>query len=77
MDAKTRKAVKKAYLTSRNSIQDIARIYRVDVHEVMEVIGEGQASTVHLEGDMISQDEAGSNAQMNYGKDIKIPINPN
>lgn len=74
MDGETRAKVIQAYQTSRNSIQDIARIFKVDVHEVMAAIGEGHSSFVHVPGDLIDQGEAGPNADMNYGKDVKIQI---
>lgn len=74
MDAKTRLLVIEAYQTSRNSIQDIARIYKVDVHDVMEAIGEGRSSHVQFGGDLIDASEAGPNAPLNYGKEVKVPI---
>lgn len=77
MDDKLKTEIVKVYQTSRNSIQDIARIYRVDVHEVMEAIGEKKATNVQMEGDLISTEEAGPNAQMNYGKQVKVPITTN
>ncbi len=55
MDDKLKTEIIKVYQTSRNSIQDIARIYRVDVHEVMEAIGEKKATNVQMEGDLISK----------------------
>jgi hypothetical protein len=78
MDDATRKQVITAYQTSSNSIQDIARIYKVDVHEVLEVIGEGDMSTVHTPGDLVDPSELGpGDAQINYGKDITVPISLN
>lgn len=77
MDEKTKKEVVKAYQSSRNSIQDLARIYRVDVYQVLDAIGEGRLSKVRLEGDMIDENEAGPGAQMSYGKDVRVPIDPN
>lgn len=72
MDDKTKKDVKHAYIHGRNSIQDIARIYKVSVPEVLDQIGEGKSKTVQVPGDLIDEAEAGPNAQMNYGKDVPV-----
>ncbi len=62
------------YEHGQGSIQDIARVYRVTVDEVLQAIGEGEMASVSLPGDMISQEEAGPGAQLNYGKDYKVPF---
>ena len=77
MNDETRKAVIKAYQTSRNSIQDIARINRVEVQEVLEAIGEGNLTSVSTSGDLIDQQEAGPEAVVNYGKQIRVPYSTN
>ena len=77
MDNPTRKRVITAYQTGRSSIQDIARVHKVDVSEVLDAVGEGNLSTVNMPGDLISESEAGPNAKMNYGKteSIKFSVN--
>lgn len=74
MNAKEKAEIIKAYQTSKNSIQDIARIYRVDVKEVLELIGESNLSTVTLPGDMIDATEIGPGASVYRGKDIDVNI---
>lgn len=74
MDDETKQTIVRAYQTGRNSIQDLARIYRVDVHQVLNAIGEGNLSSVRMEGDLIDAGEAGPNTEMNYGRDVIVPI---
>lgn len=73
MDKKTRQEILKAYQTSRNSIQDIARIYKVTVPEVLDLIGEGKSKSVTAIGDQIAPDEIGEGASFNSGKKFNIP----
>lgn len=74
MDNETREKILQAYNTSRNSIQDIARIHNVSVDTVLQIIGEGHLGTVAVDGDLIDASEAGPNAEMNYGKEFKVPF---
>lgn len=77
MDTKTRKQVVTAYQTGRSSIQDIARVHKVDVGEVLEAVGEGNLASVQMPGDLIGEAEAGPNAKMNYGKTETINYSVN
>lgn len=78
MDKELRDKILKTYQTSRNSIQDIARINRVDVHEVLEIIGEGNLSTVTMLGDMVDPSELrGTNAEFNNGSTARVEISTN
>jgi hypothetical protein len=67
------------YQHGQGSIQDIARVYRLDVNEVLHMIGEDELSTVQLQsGDLIDASEAGPGAQMNYeGKRFYVPYATN
>lgn len=62
------------YQHGKGSIQDLARIYNVEVSYVLNIIGEGHLSNVTLGGDMIDATTAGPGVSMNYGKEIKIPF---
>ena len=74
IDDKTTKEIKHVYMTSSSSIQDIARIYRVTVDQVLEIIGAGNLGTVSTQGDIIDASEAGPGAVLNYGKEFKVPF---
>lgn len=74
MDDKTRVDIIHSYQTGSSSIQDIARINRVSVDQVLELIGEKDAINVGLPGDLIDSSEAGPNAEMNYGHQVKVPF---
>lgn len=74
IDDKTIEEIVKAYQTGRTSIQDIARVYRVSVDQVLGYIGEGHLASVHLGGDLIDAQEAGPGATLNYGQEYKIPF---
>ncbi len=62
------------YQKGQGSLQDIARVYNVSVDDVLEVIGAPELSYVDVPGDLISQSEAGPGAEMNYGKQEKVPF---
>ncbi len=74
MDEELRKQVNADYQRGKVSIQDIARIRRLTVQEVLDAIGEGSMGTVMYGGDLIDQSEAGPGAHMNYGGPVKIPF---
>ena len=74
MDDKTKRAIITAYQTGRSSIQTIARVHKVEVSQVLDLIGEGSSTTVTIPGDLISAVEAGPGADMNYGKDVPVPF---
>ena len=73
LDEDTRTKILEHYQKGEGSIQDIARVYRVDVSEVLHIIGHDDLTAVTAQGDMIDASEAGPNAQMNYGKEFNIP----
>lgn len=73
MDDSTREKIIGHYQRGQGSIQDIARVYRVTVPQVLEVIGQGHLSKVTMGGDLIDQSEAG-NAPLNYGEEVPVPF---
>lgn len=74
MDEETKKKIYGHYQRGEGSLQDIARIYRVSVDQVLEIIGAPELSSVAVPGDLIDVTEAGSGADMNYGKEFKVPF---
>lgn len=56
------------YVHGRGSIQDIARVHRITVDEVLHYIGQEELTTVETTGDMIDKSEAGPGAVLEYGK---------
>lgn len=74
MNEQTAKEIKGWYIKGKGSIQDLARIYRVTVEEVLELIGESGLGTVTTQGDMVDPSEAGPGVQLEHGKDFKVPF---
>lgn len=75
MDEDLKKKVIEHYNLGQGSIQDIARVYRLDVDEVLEVLGMQDMMTVQTMGDLIGQDEAGLETQLQTGRKYKVPYN--
>lgn len=69
--------VKYRYEHGQGSIQDIARVYRLEVSEVLEMIGEGEMNSVEFGGDLITEKEAGPGATMNRGEQYDVPYSTN
>lgn len=53
------------YQHAQGSIQDIARVYRLSVDEVLKMIGHGDMLEVSTQGDLIDQSEAGPEVRVN------------
>jgi hypothetical protein len=66
IDDKTRAAILDHYQKGQGSIQDIARVYRVTVDEVLHIIGEDELTSVTFQGDLIDPSEAGPGVTPNY-----------
>lgn len=47
------------YQHAQGSIQDIARVYRLEVNEVLQYLGMEDLSEIQTQGDLIDQAEAG------------------
>lgn len=66
-----------AYQTGSQSLQDLARIYKVDINHVLLLTGNENLATVHTGGDLVDQQEAGPHANLSSGEDIDTPITLN
>lgn len=66
--------IKFYYQRGKGSIQDLARIFNVSVDHVLILVGESNLGTVSTQGDMIDATEVGPGAQINYGKQFKVPF---
>jgi hypothetical protein len=74
MNEEMQKEIIDLYQAGHGSIQDLARIYRVSVQEVLNLTGNGALGQVSTGGDLISESDAGPNVQMNYGKSFQVPF---
>jgi len=57
-----------------NSPQAIARTFKISTEEVMELIGEGNATSVQFVGDQIDASEMGKEAVYNQGTEYRVPF---
>lgn len=53
------------YQHAQGSIQDIARVYRRSVDEVLQILGLDDMTEVQTQGDLIDQTEAGPEVRVN------------
>lgn len=53
------------YQHAQGSIQDIARVYRKSVDEVLHILGLEDMTEVQTQGDLIDQSEAGPEVRVN------------
>ena len=53
------------YQHGQGSIQDIARVYRIDVDQVLTILGLNDMIEVQTQGDLIDQSEAGPETRLN------------
>lgn len=53
------------YQHAQGSIQDIARVYRRSVNEVLSILGLDDMTEVQTQGDLIDQSEAGPETRLN------------
>ncbi len=74
IDDELKKKIINHYQKGQGSIQDIARVYRLTVPEVLGVLGLTDLTTVSTGGDLIDPSEAGPGATMNYGKQHQVPF---
>lgn len=59
MDEQTVSKIKAHYQKGEGSIQDLARIYRLEVDEVLDMLGLSDVKEVEGMGDLIGANEAG------------------
>lgn len=64
MDEELKAKINNHYQLGQGSIQDIARVYRCTVEEVLDVLGLSDIKTVESAGDLIDQQEAGPGVVM-------------
>lgn len=71
--------IKDLYQHGKGTIQDYARIYRVDVSEILEILELQEMGAVHYAGDLVDADEMGpeKNKINPVGDEVKVPFNPN
>lgn len=69
--------IKDLYQRGKGSIQDYARIYRVEVSEVLEVLGMSDMNQVRYTGDLVDADEMGpeKNKIKAEGEVVRVPYN--
>lgn len=66
--------VKYHYEHGQGSIQDIARVYRLDVDEVLHMIGLDELATVKTnQGDLIDDKDAGNAVINRDGETFSVP----
>lgn len=74
MDDELKKKINDHYQKAEGSIQDIARVYRLSVDEVLRALGMDDMLTTQSVGDLIDQDEAGFDTVLNpHGQTHKVP----
>lgn len=68
IDDETRTKIKDHYNRGEGSIQDIARVYRVSVADVLDITNNQELKAVTIQGDLIDPQEAmGHGSQFNPG----------
>lgn len=73
------KEIKAHYQAGRGSIQDYARIYRLDMDEVLHIIGEEHLATVEFGGDQVDEAELGPTGRgmVNGPETVNVPYQLN
>jgi len=74
------KQIKDFYQRGQGSIQDYARIYRVSVPEILEIIGEqGLGSAKMSDGDLVDMEELGPTGKglINGPEHVQTPFSLN
>jgi hypothetical protein len=71
--------IKDLYQKGKGTIQDYARLYRYEVHEVLELLGEQHLSQVSFTGDLVDYTELGPGRQheLNTGEHYQVPFTTN
>jgi hypothetical protein len=68
MNAKDKQKIIDHYQKGQGSIQDIARVYRYTVEEVLLVLGMTDLLSVETQGDLVDSSEVGPGVQLEYTK---------
>lgn len=65
MDDDLRKKLNEHYQLGQGSIQDLARVYRLDVNEVLDALGLHDMLTVESVGDLVDASELDPDTHIN------------
>jgi hypothetical protein len=68
MNAKDKQKIIDHYQKGQGSIQDIARVYRYTVQEVLQVLGMTDLLEVETQGDLVDSSEVGPGIQLEQSK---------
>ena len=77
MDNELIAKIKGHYQLGQGSIQDIARVYRCTVEEVLDVLGLSDVASVEGMGDLIGEDEAGPEVILKASNKYKAKFSTN
>lgn len=77
MDEQLVGKIKNHYQKGEGSIQDLARIYRLDVGEVLDILGLSDIKEVEGMGDLIGENEAGPEVQIKTSNRYKANFTTN
>jgi hypothetical protein len=77
MDEQLVSKIKAHYQKGEGSIQDLARIYRLDVDEVLDILGLSDVKEVEGMGDLIGTDEAGPDVVVRASNKYKARFTTN
>lgn len=77
MDDELKAKIKQHYNLGQGSIQDIARVYRLDVEEVLEVLGQDDLLQVESVGDLVDASEVDPGTILNSSKRHRVHFTTN
>lgn len=68
-------SIKRHYDKGRGTIQDYARIYRLDVSEVNDILGQTDVNSIQMVGDLVDQEYVGNKSVVNeVGETYTVPF---
>lgn len=77
MNDETKAKIKAHYNLGEGSIQDIARVYRLSVEEVLEVLNLSELMEIETSGDLIDQTEAGPEVTLKISNKFRTKFTTN
>lgn len=77
MDTELRKKINEHYQLGQGSIQDIARVYRLSVEEVLGVLGLNDLLEVESVGDLVDRSEVDVDTVISRSKKHKATYSTN
>lgn len=63
--------IKNHYQKGEGSIQDLARVYRYPIEDILDLLGLSDLSSIETSGDLIDQEEAGPEAVLKASNKFK------